>query len=310
MEIRRRGLAERVLFDPIVLSLGAGNDPLDTLKALDHLRENGLLSVCGLSNLSFGLPDRTFYNASFLSMAVERGLTAAIMNPMDQTLTGMKDASLVISGRSDMPRAEIDEVDGLVRYLLEGSSETALDLTRKMADERDPMTILEKELKPAMERIGELYSRGRIFLPQLILAAQTSRPCFEMLEQMLPKGTGKETFVIATVKGDIHDIGKNIVGAVIRSSGYDVVDLGKDVDVLTIVNAVREIDPIALGLSAMMTTTALRIREVVDALREKKIDTRVIAGGASLTEKVVADLGADLYARDPMDAIEFLKRLS
>ncbi|MGA1821406.1 MAG: homocysteine S-methyltransferase family protein [Thermoplasmatota archaeon] len=299
----------RILFDPIVLSMGAGNDPNNTLSTVRYLKNNNLLSICGLSNLSFGLPNRSFYNSSFLTMGIERGLTAAIMNPMDEVLMGMREAGLVISGRMEIPMAAAEEEMGLVKYLLEGRDGEALEITRTLLAEKDPMEVLQDELKPAMERIGVMYSKGEIFLPQLILAAQTSKPCFEHVENLLPPGSGKEVFVIATVKGDIHDIGKNIAAAVIRSSGYDVVDLGKDVPTDRIVEEVKERDPAALGLSAMMTTTAGRIGEIVTALRRAGSEVRVIAGGASLNERVVSDLGGDLYARDPVDAIEYLKTI-
>jgi 5-methyltetrahydrofolate--homocysteine methyltransferase len=143
----------------------------------------------------------------------------------------------------------------------------------------------------------------------MILAAQTARPCFEMIEEMLPEGESKDKFIIATVKGDIHDIGKNIAAAIIRSSGFDVMDLGKDVPKEMIVEVVKEEDPIALGLSAMMTTTAGRIREVVDELKKEGVIIPVIAGGASLNEKAVKELGGDLYAKDPVQALDFLKNL-
>jgi len=311
LSIVRKGIEpERIVFDPIVLSLGAGNDPRDTLEALGWMTAEGLLSVCGLSNLSFGLPDRTFYNASFLSMAVERGLSSAIMNPLDETLSGMLRSSLVVAGRGELPKADVGVEDEFVRCLLEGKEKDAFSITGKLLKEKDALRVLEEDLKPAMETVGSLYSRGKVFLPQLILAAQTSRSCFEEVEKRLPKGAGKETFVIATVQGDIHDIGKNIAAAVIRSSGYDVIDLGKDVPAAKILEEVRNRRPVALGLSAMMTTTAGRIGEIVKGLRDEGLDVRVIAGGASLNDKVVAEMGADLYADDVVKAVNFLKQLS
>jgi 5-methyltetrahydrofolate--homocysteine methyltransferase len=174
---------------------------------------------------------------------------------------------------------------------------------------KDPLSIIEEHLRPAMERIGELYDKGKIFLPQLILAAQTVKPVFDKLTSMLPSDSQGETFVIATVKGDVHDIGKNIVASVIRSSGYRVVDLGKDVDTSKIVEAVERERPVALGLSAMMTTTVSRIKEVVEKLKEKNLKIPVIAGGASLNEKLAKELGADYYAKNASEAVKILKSL-
>ena len=160
-----------------------------------------------------------------------------------------------------------------------------------------------------MERIGEMYSLGKIFLPQLILAAQTIKPSFAHIEGLIGEKEGQDTFVIATVKGDVHDIGKNIVAAVLRGSGYKIVDLGKDVPTEEIVEASELHKPVALGLSAMMTTTAPRIKEVVSSLKEKGIEVPVICGGATLTGEITKDLGADHYAKDASAALQILKTL-
>jgi 5-methyltetrahydrofolate--homocysteine methyltransferase len=300
--------SDRVIFDPVVLSFGAGNDPFKTLEGIEYLSSNGKRSVIGLSNLSFGLPDRSHYNAAFLVMALERGLTSAIMNPTEIPRE-LIEASMVIGGRTDMPSARIEEEDELLKSLLDGDGSEAMEIVIRSADREGAMDVLEKRLKPAMERIGSMYSGGKIFLPRMIMAAQTVIPCFEHVEGLLPAGEGKEKVMIATVKGDIHDIGKNIVAAILRGSGYNVIDLGKDVDTRFIVDSVKKEKPLALGLSAMMTTTVGRIRETVDALREENIGIKVIAGGASLNERAARDLGADLYAKDAMDAVNFLKNL-
>jgi 5-methyltetrahydrofolate--homocysteine methyltransferase len=299
---------ERILFDPIVLSFGAGNDPFDTLNGIQYLHEKGRRSVIGLSNLSFGLPNRPYYNSAFLVMALEKGLTAAIMNPMGISKE-LVDSSLVLNGRMDIQVDQIEEEEEMVKALLNGAIDEAMEISKGSAEREGALNALESYLKPAMDRIGTLYSNGKIFLPQMILAAQTARPCFEIIEEMLPEGDSKEKFIIATVKGDIHDIGKNIAAAIIRSSGFDVVDLGKDVSKERIVKAVIEEKPIALGLSAMMTTTAGRIKEVVEEMNKEGVQIKVIAGGASLNEKVVKELGGDLYAKDPVQALEYLRSL-
>jgi 5-methyltetrahydrofolate--homocysteine methyltransferase len=301
---------DRLIFDPIVLSLGAGYDPQITLDTIAKVSAMGLGTCCGLSNLSIGLPNRGMLNASFLAMAVKRGLTSVIMNPTDETLRGMLDASLMLDLRKGTPKGGGSE-RGLVKSLLDGDLSGSMRQIDEAVASQGPLVVIEEVLKPAMERIGVLYSERKIYLPQLIQAAQSSKPCFDKLESLMPGSAGtKEKFVIATVRGDIHDIGKNIVAAIVRSSGYEVIDLGRDVDAERIVDAVKEHAPLALGLSAMMTTTAHRISEVVMALKLEGLKVPIIAGGASLSSDLVLKLGADRYAKDAVDAVTFLKERS
>ncbi|HEC94533.1 MAG TPA: 5-methyltetrahydrofolate--homocysteine methyltransferase [Thermoplasmatales archaeon] len=306
---KKRFDEERVFFDPIVLSLGAGGDPRVTLETLGYIKKLGLKTVFGLSNLSFGLPDKTFFNAAFLVLSLEKGLDAAIMNPLDEILTKNLNAALIILGKKGLPKAEVETENRIVEVLLSGKKKELLGIIKKELKYAEPLQVVEKHLKPAMEKIGEMYSSGDIFLPQLILAAQASKPSFDFIEKKLGEKKGEERFVIATVKGDVHDIGKNIVAAVMRSSGFYVVDLGKDVSTEEIVEAVKRFKPKALGLSAMMTTTAPRIKEVVEALKKYNIKVVVICGGASLDEKTAKSLGADFYAKDAVDALKILKKI-
>ena len=296
----------RALLDPVVLPVGAGNDPSGALAAIERIHARGLLGVVGLSNVSFGLPDRGALNAAFLAQAVARGLDSAILNPQDEIVWKVLNAALVLDRRKALPRPQLEGEDQVLRLLLDGDGKGMDALLRGRAAERGAIAAIEEVLRPAMERIGELYAQGRLYLPQLILAAQTAVPALEALERTLPRSAPGRRLVIATVQGDIHDIGKNVVAAVLRGSGYGVVDLGKDVSAERIVAAVREASPLALGLSSMLTTTAPRIAEVVAMLRGAGLDVPVIAGGASLDERAVRELGADLYARDAMDAVRFL----
>jgi 5-methyltetrahydrofolate--homocysteine methyltransferase len=305
---------ERVVFDPIVLSMGAGGDPRDTLGAIEYLAARGHNSVFGLSNLSFGLPDRNYLNASFLALAVGAGLTAAIMNPQDEPQSKTLNAAQLVLKLKELPKGEVEKASAVVGLMLGGSTE---ELGKFVTDRMEgaegeerlaPLAVVEEHLKPAMEEIGALYSKGKIYLPQLILAAQTARPAFELVEERLEgSADGKDKFMIATVRGDVHDIGKNIVAAIVRSSGFEVVDLGKDVHEHDILRAVREHSPKVLGLSAMMTTTAPRIKDVVDLLAAEGVKPVVVAGGASLTEDVALGMGADHFARDAVDALRVLK---
>ncbi|KHC93260.1 5-methyltetrahydrofolate--homocysteine methyltransferase [Thermotoga sp. Mc24] len=306
--LEKHDFLDRVIFDPGVLPLGAEGKPVEVLKTIEFISSRGFNTTVGLSNLSFGLPDRSYYNTAFLVLGVSKGLSSAIMNPFDETLMKTLNSALVVLEKKELPRAEVKE-EKLVEVILSGNQSELEKLVEDFLKKKDPLSIIEEHLRPAMERIGELYDKGKIFLPQLILAAQTVKPVFDKLTSMLPSDSQGETFVIATVKGDVHDIGKNIVASVIRSSGYRVVDLGKDVDTSKIVEAVERERPVALGLSAMMTTTVSRIKEVVEKLKEKNLKIPVIAGGASLNEKLAKELGADYYAKNASEAVKILKSL-
>ena len=302
---------ERILVDPIVLAMGAGGNPKDTLDFIEFLSKEGYRTTLGLSNLSFGLPDRSFYNASFLALAVEKGLTSAIMNPLDEVVMKTLRSTLVVLGIEELPKAKVEERDEIVETILKGESEKLLQMTKDfLSTLGNPLEVVEKYLRPAMEKIGDMYDKGKIFLPQLILAAQTAKPSFEYLESLMKaKGRSGKKVIIATVKGDVHDIGKNIVAAVMKSSGYDVLDLGKDVPSEEIVKRAEEEKPLVIALSAMMTTTAPRISEVVKMLREKGLDIPVLVGGASLNEKLARELGADFYAKDASQGVKVLKEI-
>ncbi len=194
---------------------------------------------------------------------------------------------------------------------MEGNSKKVMDIVGKLLKNEKPLEIVERYLRPAMDRIGDLYNRGEIFLPHLILASQTVKPAFEKLEEMMgsEETRSRKKVLIATVKGDVHDIGKNIVAAVMRSTGYDVLDMGKDVPSDEIVRIASEVKPMVVALSAMMTTTAPRISEVVSLLREIGLNIPVLAGGASLNEKLAKELGADYYAKDAFQSVRILKML-
>ncbi len=301
----------RIIVDPIVLAMGAGGNPRDTLRFIEYLSEKGFKTTLGLSNLSFGLPDRSYYNASFLVMAVDRGLSSAIMNPLDEVVMKNLKSALVISGKEELPKGKVQEKDEIVETILSGDAKKLLDMTRSFLEElKDPLKVVEEHLRPAMEKIGQMYDKGKIFLPQLILAAQTAKPSFEYLESLMKAdGASEKKVIIATVKGDVHDIGKNIVAAVMKSSGYDVIDLGKDVPTEVIVEYAKKEKPMALALSAMMTTTAPRIAEVVEKLKELGIAVPVLVGGASLNERLARELGADFYAKDASGGVKVLKEI-
>ncbi|MGC8612470.1 MAG: homocysteine S-methyltransferase family protein [Athalassotoga sp.] len=298
---------DRLIFDPIVLAIGAGSDARETLKTINYLDSMGLKSIFGLSNISFGMPDRSFINGAFLAMSILNGLNAAIMNPLDDTVMGNMKASLLLTRKSQIEVEKVQGSDELLNFVLTGAEEKLMKVVDDLIKTEDPVSIIENYLKPVMDKVGDLYGNGKIFLPQLILAAQTAQKAFEKVQKLIPSGGDAGKFVIATVKGDVHDIGKNIVATIVKSAGYKVIDLGRDVPSEKIVEAVERENPVMVGLSAMMTTTAPRIKEVVDELKKKHLNVPVVAGGASLNESLARELGADFYAKSATDAIKYLK---
>ena len=309
LEIAKKyGLSEeRLVFDPIILAVGAGSPPQDTLKTIAYLNDMGLKSVVGLSNISFGMPDRSYINASFLSMAISNGLNAAILNPLDEVVMRISRSSLILNGKTIEFHGESGSSNELANLMLSGDEKGLIDEVDEILKKESPLSVIENYLKPAMDEIGRMYDSSKIFLPQLILSAQTAQKIFKRVQSLFTQKRNSGKFVIATVKGDVHDIGKNIVVTIVRSAGYDVVDLGRDAPTEKIVDAIERENPLMLGLSAMMTTTAPKIREVTDELKRRKISLAVIAGGASLNESLTKELGADFYAKSATDALKYLE---
>jgi len=299
----------RLIFDPIILAVGAGSLPQDTLKTIAYLNDMGLKSVVGLSNISFGMPDRSYINASFLAMAMSDGLNAAILNPLDQIVMGILRSSLILNGKTIVFKRNEGDSNNLVELILSGDEKNLIDKVEEILKEETPLSVIDNHLKPAMDKIGEMYDKSRIFLPQLILAAQTAQKAFEKVQSLFTQKRSSGKLVIATVKGDVHDIGKNIVATVVKSAGYEVIDVGRDAPTEKIIGVVEKEHPLVLGLSAMMTTTAPKIKEITDELKKRKISLPVIVGGASLNESLAKELGADFYAKSATDALKYLEMI-
>ena len=299
----------RIIFDPVILAVGAGSPPQDTLNAIAYLKDNGLKSMVGLSNISFGMPERSYINASFLSVTVSEGLSAAILNPLDEIVMGILRSTLILNGKELKIQEETKDPNSLIGLILSGDEKKLLEKIDVILKDEAPMEVIENYLRPAMDEVGKMYDKSKIFLPQLILAAQTAQKAFEKVQSLFTHQKSSGKFVIATVKGDVHDIGKNIVAAVVKSAGYQVVDMGRDVPAERIVDVVKKERPLMLGLSAMMTTTAPKIKEVTDELKKQKIELPVVVGGASLNEELAKELGADFYARSATDALKYLGML-
>ncbi len=319
---------ENIFIDCLTLTVSTEQKAVyETLNAVRDVKQRlGLHTVLGVSNISFGLPAREMINSTFLSMAMECGLDLPIINPNITAMSGAVFAYRVLSahdenavsyierfgqtaaGKPAAPKAEVT-----LSYAIEkGLDKDAEALTKqKLAEGIDSMDIINNELIPALDRAGDDFGKNRIFLPQLILSANAAQACFAAIKAAMSgeNRISKGKIVLATVKGDIHDIGKNIVKTLLENYGYTVIDLGKDVPEQTVVDAAIEHDVKLVGLSALMTTTLGAMEKTIKLLRESGHDCKVVVGGAVLTKDYADAIGADCYAKDAKDTVDFAKKV-
>lgn len=341
---------EDIYIDCLTLTASAEQEGvMETLKALKRVKDElGLKTVLGVSNISFGLPDRELINHNFLTMALTHGLDLPIINPNVASMTGAvrayklltaidKDSMEYIAAYNEAKaRKEAEQAlsantgenvapDGRSRkeagqkdlvYAVEtGLKNEAAKITEELLKTMDTMEIINTMLIPALDKTGELFEKGKIFLPQLILSAQSAQAAFEVIKKNMVKsrsgdaGVDKGTVVIATVKGDIHDIGKNIVKVLLENYGYHVVDLGKDVDYQAVVDAVKQYDAKLVGLSALMTTTLVSMEKTIELIHENQLDCKIMVGGAVLTPEYAVQIGADYYVKDAKESIDVAKKI-
>ncbi len=318
------------LLDALVMTISADKDAcLEVLRTLKLYREQfGYPATMGLSNISFGLPNRPLINSTFFAMSLAAGLDAPIMNPYDELMQNVLKSAAALLGhdpnglkfskitneelgiRND--KVQLDTLSAIKLAVQEGDKDEIPALIKKAVDENfSANEITERALTAAMNELGEDFGSGKIFLPQVLLSAETMRLAFDELKKILPaqKTATRGTFVIATVKGDVHDLGKNIVGALIANSGFKLVDLGKDVDSEKIVRAALEHDADIVGLCALMTTTMIQIDKVIADLHAAGSAAKVMVGGAALTQEYADAAGADAYAKDGVEAVRLAKNL-
>jgi len=322
---------EDIIADCLVLTASAQQKEVrETIRAVALVKEKlGLKTTLGVSNVSFGLPDRELLNRTFLAMALTAGLDAPILNPMAEAMTDTikaynvlwnidKEAAEYISSRSEGNEQPVfkekEENRSLKKLIIDGMKEEAALMVKKLLTEINGMEIIDNFLIPALDVVGQKYESGEIFLPQLIQSAETVKRAFEEIKDNMLKNAGEVTgvskgkIVIATVKGDIHDIGKNIVKILLENYGFEVYDLGKDVPAESIVKKVREEKALMVGLSALMTTTVKSMEDTVKALRQHCPDTRVMVGGAVLNEDYAKMIGADYYGKDAGEAVKIVRK--
>lgn len=323
--------AEDVWIDCLTLTVSAQQDQaMETLKAVRMVREElGLQVVLGVSNISFGLPNRAAVTRSFLTQALSAGLTLPILNPNQREMMDAVAAFRVLSGEDNRCRAYIARFADAVPTLstpagsnpsltLEEAVARGLEgdagrLAREALQRQDELSLVEERLIPALDKVGADYEAGRAFLPQLLSAAQAAQAVFEAVKTSLAQKGGapvkKGKFVIATVKGDIHDIGKNIVRTVMENYGYDAVDLGRDVPPEAVLDAVRAQDIKLVGLSALMTTTLPAMEDTIRLLHTLDHPPVIFVGGAVVTPDYAARMGADYYARDARQSAEIARKV-
>lgn len=368
---------EDIIVDGLVNTIGANKAAaLETLETIRYCKENGLATICGLSNISFGMPERGYVNAAFLTMAIMEGLTMAIANPSQDLLVSCALAADLLLNKEEADIRYIDhagqlkekqenqpliqqhiqqqhlqqqhlqqqhsqqqhiqqqhlqqqhsqpqhlqqqnipavnEQDELFLAVLKGNRNGIRQLTQKAVEEgKNPSELLNISLLPAINLTGEYFNAGKYFLPQLIASAEAMKNAIEILEPYLAgENNEKEmaTVVIATVEGDIHDIGKNLVALMLKNHGFHVVDLGKDVPKETIINTAREYNAEIIALSALMTTTMQQMKEVIAYARKEKLSSRIMIGGAVITQEYADEIGADGYSKDAAEAVKLARSL-
>lgn len=323
----------KVMIDTLVVTASAEQALVrETLEALRLVKTLGVKTALGVSNVSFGLPNRPLLNRTFLSMAMTCGLNMPIMNPLDGEMVGAVRAHAVLSGEDENSEKYIEAykdytsavnssapatakkeektASTLYDCVKQGLKNHAEELCEKELAVNEPMYVVNEVLIKALEEVGDLYESGKLFLPQLVASAEAAKLAFAVIGKYLPKDAEpKGKVVLATVKGDVHDIGKNIVKVVLQSYGYTVIDLGKDVPVQKVVEACKEHDPVAVGLSALMTTTVKGMEETIAALRAENCRAKIFVGGAVLNAETAKKINADYYTKDALGFAKLLDEL-
>ena len=340
-EIAKRILAEaekygidkkNIIFDPLAMTISADNNAArETLRAVGMIKsELGCHTSLGVSNVSFGLPNRDLINSNFFALALGRGLSAAIMNPYSaemmntyyayRALAGLDEncadfissAQAVSTVTQTVADAKEDFASELQKAIVKGLKDRAGALTESMIAEREPLAIVNGEIIPALDQVGIGFEKKTVYLPQLLMSAEAAKAAFEVIKANMPSGnaSGKPPFVIATVKGDIHDIGKNIVKLILENYGYPVCDLGRDVPPEKVVEETVRLHAPIVGLSALMTTTVPAMEETIKQLRASAPWCKIVVGGAVLNREYAEQIGADKYAKDAMETVRYAEEIT
>lgn len=335
----RYGIArEDIYIDCLVLTASVKQaEVLETLRAMELVKsELGVKTLLGISNISFGMPNRDAINTAFLTMAMERGVDLAIMNPNNPAMMGAVDAFRVLHNQdtgaehyvekykdyqknkkiAPTVKDELGEpaAEKLRHAVLNGMKKNASSYTEELLQSQDPMAIVNEILIPALDQVGTEFEQGVLFLPQLLQSAGAAQNAFAVIKEYMAAhavdaGISKGRIILATVKGDVHDIGKNIVKVVLENYGYEVIDLGKDVPVETVVEETRRTGAPLVGLSALMTTTVVNMEATIQALRAAGLPCQIMVGGAVLTPEYAKRMGADYYAKDAKQSADIARQI-
>lgn len=319
-----------IVIDALVMTMSTNNESAKiTLDTVKEITARGGKTVLGVSNISFGLPQRELINAAFFTMAMNNGLSAGIINPNAKAMRQAYDTFCVLGGYdaqcmnyienyavTDAPNAAAKPAASklnLTDSIIKGLKDQAYRATEEELKTKEPMEIINGELVPALDVVGQGFEKGTMFLPQLLMSAEAAKAGFEAIRQYVQShGEAQEkkaTIVIATVKGDIHDIGKNIVKVLLENYGYEVIDLGKDVPPEKIVETVVDKHAPLVGLSALMTTTVVNMEESIKELHKEAPWCKIMVGGAVLTQEYADMIGADFYGKDAMQSVYYAERL-
>ena len=324
---------KNLVMDALVLTISTGQDNANiTLEALRRIRyELGIHTVLGVSNISFGLPERNRINTAFFTMAMNNGLSAGIVNPSSEPMMAAYYSFNALIGEDeqcmeyiekasqtpDKPKTAVSSKNTVLTLdeaIVKGLSESAYEATVKLIEQNvDSLTIINEKLIPALDIVGKGFEEKKMFLPQLLMSAEAAKASFEAIRTSLSKqgksSENKGKIVIATVKGDIHDIGKNIVKTLLENYGFEMIDLGKDVAPELILKTVLEQHVKLVGLSALMTTTVVNMEATIKLLRKNNADCKVMVGGAVLTQEYADMIGADFYSKDAMGSVRYANEL-
>ncbi len=327
-EAKKYGIAEeRLIIDCLVLTVSAQQaEVMETIKAIQIIKSKyKVKTTLGISNVSFGMPNRKLLTRTFMSLAIGAGLDSAIMDPLDEQLVQTILATHVLINKDTGGEKYINEIvdleenesteateKDLLTLVLKGYKEEVHQKTKALLEVKSPLDIVNDDLIVTLDAVGKRFEEKTIFLPQLIRAAETIGVAFEIIKAQLDSGDtsiSKGTIVMATVKGDVHDIGKNLVKILLENYGFDIIDLGKDVDKMDILNAVIKNNVKLVGLSALMTTTVVSMEETIQLLNKERPEVKVFVGGAVLNESYAKKIKADYYCKDAKASVKIAQEL-
>lgn len=321
-----------IIVDPLAMTISSDTNSANvTLETVKQLHDMGLKTSLGVSNISFGLPNRDFVTSTFFAMALQNGLNCAIMNPYSQEMMKVYYCFNALTNRDEnccnyidfcstavtqtvtsVPvasekKSDINDNEPLKKAIVKGLKEQASSVTAEMLKTMPPLELINSQIIPALDTVGKGFEKKTVFLPQLLMSAEAAKASFDVVKASMPNkdGSSKGRIILATVKGDIHDIGKNIVKVLLQNYGFDVIDLGKDVPPESVCEIAVKENISLVGLSALMTTTVPSMEETIKQLKIAKPECKVVVGGAVLTQEYADMIGADYYAKDAMETVRF-----